>query len=94
MLMWNWSGAAVEGKSNSYYGNTMMQLFMQHGAGPIITGSAINDGFDGVFDSLNVVYYPSIRKFTDILESQFYLELHRHKVLCDALVVLSTPLAN
>ena len=71
-----------------------VQLFMQNGAGPIITGSVVNDRFDGVFDSLNAVYYPSIRKFTDILESQFYLELHRHKVLCDALVVLSTPLTN
>ena len=84
----------VGGKSNSYYGNTMMQLVMQNGAGPIITGSAMNDRFDGVFDSLNAVYYPPIRKFTDIPESQFYLELHRHKVSCDALVVLSTPLTN
>ena len=85
-------GTAEERKANSGYGDEMLALMAETGAGPIHIGQAVTLEGDAEFDQVIIVYYPGIEFFAEMVRSKFYTGIFGGKQLGDALSSLTVPL--
>merc|ERR1711918_232063 len=84
MCMWNWgvppSSTSADKAREAVYNKHMIEFFAQEGAGGVFDGPVVHhEAFSGKFQKQISVYYPNVAHYIQLLESQFYRDLHPYK---------------
>lgn len=85
-------GDADQRAANAQYGNEMLEMMAETGAGPTHFGEAVTLEGEAAFDQVIIVFYPGVQFFADMAVSEFFTRIVGGKQPGDDLASLTVPL--
>jgi hypothetical protein len=87
-------GTPEEQAADRAYGASMFGAMAEGAYGPIHVGRAVRVERDYTFDQIAIVYYPGVKFFGDMINSEYYQRIYRNKQLNDSQAVITAPILD